>query len=570
MDMKRFFLYAIVIAALALAGCGSDGNPAMTMMPDEPDPDPMPMELDLADLTLGMMLGDAGTLEIEEGGSEESGDVEFSCPAGGGACTVTVTEDEDGAKTATYDGNGGTPTVANTQALIDAENQRLAEEQRLAAEAAAAAAVAATKAAGTKTAAIAAEAEQAENAGLGGSDSDPNDNTVNTTYSLNITNTASGSTVKVEDSALAKDSDPKFMQAMDLGDGLTMHVRTMEADNANNVVEEVVMVKVDSATIEEKQFTELVKLTTNPATEGEEDYRSLAVVTTGTVTTGLSLNDVMGPVASAIAGTEVTQPYGDGSTDAGPVGFAGTYRGASGRYECTTSTCSATTNDKGTVTAMDGTWRFTPDAGATIPVGAGDYTNYGFWLKKTTNGEGAVTYNEVETFAGSSLGASDASDMAVVEGTASYEGGAVGVYVRNVNDEQGEHSATSGHFTADANLMVNFGGDNVAVAKKWTLTGTIDNFALSGDEPNTWSVALEGKTGQHADRSSITAEKFSGTAEGDIVGGSFAGTFFGETPHIGGDSSKGRVSPVAAAGEFNAGFHNGSVAGAFGARKTEE
>ncbi len=29
MDMKRFFLYAIVIAALALAGCGSDGNGGM-------------------------------------------------------------------------------------------------------------------------------------------------------------------------------------------------------------------------------------------------------------------------------------------------------------------------------------------------------------------------------------------------------------------------------------------------------------------------------------------------------------------------------------------------------------
>ena len=41
MDMKRFFLYMIVIAALALAGCG--GNGGTTVMDPDPDPDPDPM-----------------------------------------------------------------------------------------------------------------------------------------------------------------------------------------------------------------------------------------------------------------------------------------------------------------------------------------------------------------------------------------------------------------------------------------------------------------------------------------------------------------------------------------------
>ena len=41
MDMKRFFLYFIVIAALALAGCGGNGGTAM-MPPDPPDPTPDP------------------------------------------------------------------------------------------------------------------------------------------------------------------------------------------------------------------------------------------------------------------------------------------------------------------------------------------------------------------------------------------------------------------------------------------------------------------------------------------------------------------------------------------------
>ena len=42
MDMKRFFLYAIVIAALALAGCG--GNGGTTAMPPPPPPPPGPTD----------------------------------------------------------------------------------------------------------------------------------------------------------------------------------------------------------------------------------------------------------------------------------------------------------------------------------------------------------------------------------------------------------------------------------------------------------------------------------------------------------------------------------------------
>ena len=39
-----------------------------------------------------------------------------------------------------------------------------------------------------------------------------------------------------------------------------------------------------------------------------------------------------------------------------------------------------------------------------------------------------------------------------VEGSATYEGGSVGVYVKNVLDDQANIvSATSGHFSADVN-----------------------------------------------------------------------------------------------------------------------
>ena len=43
----------------------------------------------------------------------------------------------------------------------------------------------------------------------------------------------------------AADDDPMFEQAMDFGDGRTMHVRKMDADEDGNVVEEVVIVSTD-------------------------------------------------------------------------------------------------------------------------------------------------------------------------------------------------------------------------------------------------------------------------------------------------------------------------------------
>ena len=49
--------------------------------------------------------------------------------------------------------------------------------------------------------------------------------------------------VTVTVNGATEDDDVEFMQAMDLGDGRTMHVRVMDADGDGNVVEEVVIVK---------------------------------------------------------------------------------------------------------------------------------------------------------------------------------------------------------------------------------------------------------------------------------------------------------------------------------------
>lgn len=156
---------------------------------------------------------------------------------------------------------------------------------------------------------------------------------------------------------------------------------------------------------------------------------------------------------------------------------------------------------------------------------------------------------------------------ASVRGTATYSGNALGVYVHSVRNSDGtEASATSGHFTADVALTAYFtqttaddegGADQIAPALLNTISGTIDNFMLSGSEGPGWSVSLE-----------KSAASTDGTASGMTKGGgdmgTYSATFHGPT----GDD--GTTQPHSVVGEFNANFSNGSVAGGFGARKNAE
>ena len=83
--------------------------------------------------------------------------------------------------------------------------------------------------------------------------------------------------------------------------------------------------------------------------------------------------------------------------------------------------------------------------------------------------------------------------LVMVEGSATYNGGATGVYVKNAHNSDGTlDTATAGHFTADAELTAYFGGTSVAADDANSITGTINKFELSGGEENAWSVALKG------------------------------------------------------------------------------
>ena len=402
-----------------------------------------------------------------------------------------------------------------------------------------------TKAAGTKAKAIAAVVTPGDDMnGIGGDDGP---------YTLSVSRSREGTAVKVTDSELDEDDDPKF-SPMDLGGGRYVVDRTMDADDEGNVVEEVVVVRTDIARPKTPRFAiqyvlnaddagESVPLDDGEAGEGAVGYDPGGVLSG----TDDNLARMMADDWAAATGTTVVHSFDDEDE------VDGTFHGASGTYTCVESRgCTVTVNDKGMLTAATDGWVFFPASGARAVVADADFLSYGAWLKRTTDTDGVLTYNDVETFAmATGVTPSNVDD---VVGTATYKGGAAGVYVHNVLDSAGETmSATGGHFTADAELVANFGGTDVAISKQNTLTGTINNYELSGDETQSWSVELE----EGDFESTVNAGTFSGTTKGGGNEGDYSGTFYGVA-----DAD---TQPGSVAGEFNAHFTNGSVAGGFGA-----
>ena len=590
----RWSLLAVLAAGLlALSGCGSTKTKTVEIEVPGPEVEvpgpevevPVPVGppdfVDLSGVPEDAMVADSESMEIEAGGSVTIGEVMYSCAAGDVGCTVTV---EDGAAVST----GGAVTAMVTQAY----HTRKATEAKVAAD---------TKAAGTKEKAIMAEMDQTADAGLGGSartdeGTTTADDTSDDLYSLKISRDSDGTKVTISDPHYAdKEKDPQFMDAMaGLDAGRTMLTRKMKADSDGNVMEEVAIVGTD---IEAPKAVAFAKF----AVVAEDGTRTtpqvLNVNAQGATATGVAavafdpgaalassdaaqkaILDNMMSTSFAKPGAGVESIQRDflparaddpSTTDVDETRaaamVAGYYNGAMGTYICSgTANCSVTVNAKGELTAATDGWIFKPADGATSDQPDYDYTHYGVWLKKTMDSDGVVTYNEVETFADSRLNESGA--VTAVLGSATYEGGAVGVYVHEVVNSDGSRaSATSGHFKADVSLTAIFGQVPVSDTDSTgtiapnllnTVSGTIDKFDLSGGEANTWSVALSGDI---TDSSGTVAD---GKAEGGMGDGSLSATFHGT---VAADTA-----PSSVVGEFNAGFTNGSVAGAFGASEVKE
>ena len=182
--------------------------------------------------------------------------------------------------------------------------------------------------------------------------------------------------------------------------------------------------------------------------------------------------------------------------------FRGTYFGAPGQFRCLGTSdargedCAlARVNGKVVVHDTDpdkdkvdstGRWSFTPDEGAMITVPDQDWIVYGAWLTTPdgTNGDHrlGVVFNGMDPYEPAE-NSFDASDEDGLRGSATYKGGATGIYV------DGEDS---GLFTADATLTAHFdstrngtdrstedqvdGATRAADTNDYSISGRIDNF----------------------------------------------------------------------------------------------
>ena len=518
-----------------------------------------PMTVSVPDLTDDVM-NPAGTVPIAAGASETNGEVTYTCAEGSHACTVTVAADGSVTKT------GGAVTAAVAPAYA---TRKAAERMRT------------TAAAETKWTEIGNEADQMDDAGLGGSDhvntdgsTDPN---ADDPYGLAISRKrGEAATIEItdHDDTLAEDAR-KFAKAGEEPlPGLIMHVR----DNGMGEVEIVVVgtdIEADTGVRfamwqgRNDQGEPTMPHTLDVSTDTTNDdpaqtFEALAVDENSADVRGLVKSTAFVPGSGS--STQLTFPDDDTATtdmdEAAEV--AGTYRGADGKYRCNgTADCTVTVDDEGAITAMSDGWVFIPDMGATSDQPDYDYYHYGFWLKRTT-ADGDVTYDEVETFAGSSVAAS--GDVSSVEGAATYEGDAAGVYAMRRGYDSGTgraNDSVSGHFTAKARLTARFGGDTVAAADDDELEGTIDTFVLSGRQTPGWAVKLE-KAEIDASTGMVSAGVASDAApDSTAADGTFSATFHGST------GNANTVQPSSVVGEFNANFENGRVAGAFGARKDD-
>ena len=442
---------------------------------------------------------------------------------------------------------------------------------------------AATAAAATKLTELGVEAGETgvDDASLGGTgeraivDGDRTDGA----YALSIERDRMATTVTVTVQGTTVDDDVEFMEAKDFGDGRTMHTRTMEADPDGSVMQEIAIVYTDIDPPKATLFATEYPFDANPIDPeaAADDLVNQSLKIDGTNLAMIATDGITavgaGPITvlSAVeddAATPVDDTVAAFETDATFDGAPGTLKCAGGAAGCT-----VTLDADGDITAFGDGWEFTPADGATatVDVDDTDYLHYGFWLKTTTDKDGATTYNEVETFAGSRIAVS--GSVVAVTGSATYEGGAVGVYVRETFKSTTDSSidtATSGHFTADATLEATFGQvdaegcegvtcGTIAPILVNTLAGTIDNFVLQHEEYNEWSVNLQGDI--TADMGTVVG----GTANGGGDPGTFNATFHG--PNVDAADPPAPIQPHTVVGEFNANFGNGAVAGGFGARK---
>ncbi len=268
--------------------------------------------------------------------------------------------------------------------------------------------------------------------------------------------------------------------------------------------------------------------------------------------------------------------------------FTGSYFGAPGQFQCivmAADNCGLVRNDDGTVGVIDidaaamgiqseGNWTFTPDPGAMIAVPDQDWMVFGAWLTTPDAPAGehrvGVFYNGMDPYT-PATDAFTANTAAGLRGSATYTGGAAGVY---------SHGAAAGLFTADAMLTANFDVNSNGMddeATDYMISGRISNFrdtagSFLGDDTvampndpvaggeNDWVVMLGADDLDNDTAAGLVMGMTTGSADGVSWTGNWNGQLYGP-----GSGDDGSIAPSGVAGQFQSNNGNTSVVGAFGA-----
>jgi hypothetical protein len=241
--------------------------------------------------------------------------------------------------------------------------------------------------------------------------------------------------------------------------------------------------------------------------------------------------------------------------------FEGTFHGIEGTYTCTDNAgCTIVSDDMGMLSMLGGTWTFTATAddaeGMVAAVDTDDdYLDFGYWVQTMTDAEGAETYM-VHAFA---RGSDTYGNVDDVEGSATYTGGAAGLYSRSVFDSAGKETILGGgRFAAEVELKAYFGGPTITPENTDSISGKVFNFSASGDDAvNTWVVNLPKVQANVADTGTWTNGTFGSTAIGTDVDTSWTGTFYGP--------NEDDAQPTGVAGTFQQELSTRTITGAYGA-----
>ena len=589
MDMKRFFLYAIVIAALALAGCGGNGGTAMV----EPPPTcpsgqtGTPPNCVTPGPTVAQLFSDAQTARDN--------------------ATNAVTAAKDAVKAAMENsGKLGVLAVMGDSSVAKANAQAVLDAQT------------------TANTAVTTAETQVTNLNTADTNADTHNNA---TLDKAIADALKVAQQAVKDAKAERDganlkkyvamvtgSDADDLKiATDTQEKVAMQIRDALAPGSDNVQVATGVTHNDPADSRSAAAAARMAKLLMPATDLNDHQGMTWIEIVGAANTmdkrvfvnndgnfvssgGTRTNSVK---AMSVAGMTVTSnaavPQGDNMlTPNGTQVITGTatenaYKGIPGMFFCQGGDCKVATvagegNDG--LRTLTGSWYFAPanpetwylakDTTGTSYTEEMTFVKFGHWLSQNE----AKTETTINTFAhtnGAGIVAGEDYDLTTVntatgailtDTSATYTGQAVGMSHRQTFGTDGvvvAGSRQSGAFTADASLTATFGSE-----AKATLRGTINNFtsANAAAVDSAWSVQLQstGFDGSLTDGRTVASGQdgtWSATAYGS-----------GATTRVGtdgvpvdtGGSTPVSVRPTGIFGGFNANFSNGAAAGAYAVR----